>query len=324
MEKINVAILGYGNLGKGVEIGLKNAEDMNLVGVFTRRDPSTVKSETKAYHIDELANFKDKIDVLIMCGGSKSDIPEQGPIMAKDFNTVDSFDTHAKVPAYFDKMNEISLQNKKVSIISTGWDPGLFSINRVLAQAVLPQGETYTFWGKGVSQGHSDAVRRIKGVKDAKQYTIPNTELVEQIKNKNHVEYQNNTAHKREVFVVLENGSDQNEIERQIKTMPDYFADYETTVHFIDEQTMIKDHSGIPHGGEVLRLGQTGNEGKSLYGFSLDLTSNPEFTALVNIAFARAAYKLSKANQYGAKTVLDIPIAMLSKHDGEYLRAHML
>lgn len=324
MAKIQIGILGYGNLGRGVEEGLKKNPDMELAGIFTRRKPEDLDTESPTYSLDDLIDFKNKIDVLIMCGGSKSDIPEQGPKMATFFNTVDSFDNHGKVPEYFEIMDEIAKDNKKVSVISTGWDPGLFSLNRLIGEAVLPQGSTYTFWGKGVSQGHSDAVRRVEGVKKAVQYTLPKEEMIQAIREGRKVNYTGISAHEREVFVVLEEGIDSEIVRKEIVTMPDYFAGYKTTVHFISDEEFEKNHQGIPHGGKVIRQGITANDNISIYEFELNLGSNPEFTASVNIAYARACYKLARAGNYGAKTVLDIAPGLLSMYSMEELRKRLV
>ncbi len=324
MKKIKIGIFGYGNLGKGVEEGLKKNPDMELAGIFTRRNPESLKTSSPAYSSDELKNFKDKIDVLIMCGGSKSDIPEQGPKMAQFFNTVDSFDNHEKIPEYYELMDKITKTNKKVAVISTGWDPGLFSLNRLIGEAVLPQGKTYTFWGRGVSQGHSDAVRRIKGVKKAVQYTLPKEKMVEDIRKGQEVVYTSRTAHDREVFVVLEEGFEKDEIREEIINMPDYFSGYDTRVHFIDDEEFEKNHRGISHGGKVIRQGNTSDESISIYQFELDLASNPEFTASVNIAYARACYRIAKNGDYGAKTVLDIAPGLLSMYSMEELRKRIV
>lgn len=324
MEKIKIGILGYGNLGKGVEEGLKNVSDMELVGIFSRRNSKDLNTSSPVYSVNELDNFKEKIDVLILCGGSKSDIPTQGPEMAKNFNLVDSFDNHGEIPSYFEKMDKVSKENKKVSIISTGWDPGLFSINRVLAESILPQGNTYTFWGKGVSQGHSDAVKRIKGVKKCAQYTIPKDEIVNRIIEGEEVKCTIQVSHKREVFVVLEENSDREKIQREIVDMPNYFLGYETMVHFISEEEFDKNHTGMPHGGMVLRQGYTGDGNLCLYKFQLDLESNPGFTSSVNIAYARACYKLAKEGSFGSKTVLDVPPGYLSMYSMEDLRKRLV
>lgn len=321
---INIGIVGYGNLGRGVEANLANAVDMNLVGVFTRRDPSTIDTKATAYQLDNILDFKDSIDVLILCGGSRSDIPEQGPRLAEHFNTVDSYDNHANIPNYFDTMDKVSKENKTVSIIATGWDPGLFSLNRLISEAVLPQGETYTFWGKGLSQGHGDAVRRVEGIKDAVQYTIPNEDLIGKIQAGESVEYTSKSAHKRDVYAVLEKGADVDNVRDQIVTMPDYFRGYETSVNFISEEELAENHSGLPHGGRVIRSGLTTADNHHLYEFRLDLQSNPEFTAAVNVAYARAAYKLAKEGQSGSKSVFDVAPSYLSPKSAEELRKELL
>lgn len=324
MGKIKIGILGYGNLGKGVEEGLKRNPDMELAGIFTRRKPEDLNTSSPAYYLAKLEDFKNKIDVLIMCGGSKSDIPEQGPKMAQNFNTVDSFDNHGKIPEYYEIMDKIAKANKKVAVISTGWDPGLFSLNRLMGEAVLPQGNTYTFWGKGVSQGHSDAVRRIKGVKKAVQYTLPKEEMIKSLRNGQEVVYTSRAAHDREVFVVLADGFKRDEIREEIVNMPDYFSGYNTKVHFIDDEEFERNHRGIPHGGKVIRQGITSEGNISIYQFELDLASNPEFTASVNIAYARACYRIAQSKDYGAKTVLDIAPGLLSMYSMEELRKRTL
>jgi diaminopimelate dehydrogenase len=329
MQKIRIGILGYGNLGRGVELALNNCPDMKLVGIFTRRSPATVKTAlktTRVMHIDEAENMKDEIDVMILCGGSAKDLPIQGPRFAKLFNTVDSFDTHAKVPEYFEKVDKAAKSAGKISIISTGWDPGLFSINRLMSEAVLPRGKTYTFWGKGVSQGHSDAIRRIDGVKDAKQYTVPIEEAVNKVRSGQNPDLSTRDKHLRDCYVVLEEGADPVRVEHEIKTMPDYFADYETHVTFITEEELRKNHSAMPHGGFVIRSGKTGadNENTSIIEYQLKLDSNPEFTASVLAAYARAAYRLHSEGQSGARTVLDIPPAYLSPKSGAELRKELL
>ena len=319
MKKIRIGIVGYGNLGRGVETGLKYAEDMELVGVFTRRDASEIESESKVYNLKEIDNFKDSIDVLILCGGSANDIPEQAPRLAVDFNTVDSFDNHAHIPEYCNEMDSILKENKRTSVVSSGWDPGLFSINRVLSEAILPHGETFTFWGTGVSQGHSDAIRKVSGVSAAVQYTIPSTELINAIANGEKVDYNSHTAHKRKCYIVAEEGANLDTIRETIVNMPDYFVGYETEVEFIDMEEFEKNHKGMPHGGKVIRRGFTDDINMSLYEFSLNLNSNPQFTAAVNIAYARACYKLHSEGIYGAKTVLDVPIRYLSPKSYEEL-----
>lgn len=324
MNKIRIGIIGYGNLGRGVEVGLANHPDMELVGIFSRRDPKQLEIESPAYLLDDILDFKNKIDVVILCGGSKTDIPEQGPDLIEHFNTVDAYDTHNLIPEYFEKMNNIAKKHETVSVISTGWDPGLFSLNRLIQEAILPKGETYTFWGRGVSQGHSDAVRRVEGVKAAAQYTIPNEELVNEILNGEEVEYNQKNAHVRDVFVVLEDSADQKEVENTIKEMPDYFEGYRTNVTFISMEEYNAKHTDMPHGGRVIRQGQTSNKAVSVIDFSLALESNPEFTAAVNIAYARAAYKLAQNKEYGARTVLDIPPHYLSSKTREELIRDLL
>ncbi len=326
---IKIGILGYGNLGRGVECAVKQNPDMELVAVFTRRDPSTVSILTKdatVCNIADVADWKDKIDVMILCGGSATDLPVQTPEMAKMFNVVDSFDTHAKIPEHFANVDEAAKASGKVGIISVGWDPGMFSLNRMYANAILPQGSDYTFWGKGVSQGHSDAIRRIPGVKDAKQYTIPVDAALDAVRSGKNPELTTREKHTRECFVVLEDGADAASVEEAIKTMPNYFADYDTTVNFISEEELKKNHSGIPHGGFVIRTGKTGwnEENNHVIEYSLKLDSNPEFTSSVIIAYARAAYKLALEGQSGCKTVFDIAPAYLSAQSGAELRDHLL
>ena len=309
--KIRIGILGYGNLGRGVESAVDKADDMELVAVFTRRDASSVKTHTgvPVYNMSQVLEFKDKIDVLILCGGSANDLPTQTPEMAQHFNVIDSFDTHAKIPEHFENVDKASKSANKVSIISVGWDPGMFSLNRLIAQAILPCGKDYTFWGRGVSQGHSDAIRRIEGVKDARQYTIPIEEAVESVRRGENHELTTRQKHKRECFVVAEENADLKKIEEAIVTMPNYFADYDTTVHFISEEELKRDHNGIPHGGSVLRTGTTGfdNENKHVIEYSIKLDSNPEFTSNILAAYARAAYRLSCEGAVGCKTVFDVP-----------------
>lgn len=319
MEKIKIGIVGYGNLGKGVEKAISYNEDMELFGIFTRRNPDTLKTSSPSYKLDEITNYKDEIDVLILCGGSKSDIPEQGPLLSKNFNTVDAYDNHKMIKEYFYKINESSYKNNKTSIISTGWDPGLFSLSRVYSEAILPKGNTYTFWGKGVSQGHSDALRRVDGVKLACQYTIPKEDMIEDIYLGKEVNYTGKTAHKRDCYIVLEKDADKEKIIEEIVNMPDYFQGYETEVFCISEDEFIKNHRDIPHGGKVIRRGFHSEDNSSIYEFSLNLGSNPEFTASVNVAFARACYRLNKKGHIGAMTVLDVPPALLSVHNRDEL-----
>lgn len=326
---IRIGILGYGNLGRGIECAIKQNSDMELVAVFTRRNPETVQILTKGvkvYHVDEAKNLKDQIDVMILCGGSATDLPHQTPEYASMFNVIDSFDTHANIPEHFDCVNHAAKAGGKVAVISSGWDPGMFSLNRLYASAILPQGKDYTFWGKGVSQGHSDAIRRIKGVKDARQYTVPVEASLEAVRNGENPDLTTRQKHIRDCYVVLEDGVDAKKIEEEIKTMPNYFADYDTYVHFISEEELQRDHSGIPHGGFVLRSGKTGwdNENSHLIEYSLKLDSNPEFTASVIVAYARAVYRLAKEGQIGCKTVFDIAPAYLSIMSNEELRATML
>lgn len=324
-----IGILGYGNLGRGVECAVRQNDDMELAAVFTRRDPDTVSILTdtaKVCNIADVADWKDKIDVMIICGGSATDLPVQTPEYVKYFNVIDSFDTHAKIPVHFANVDAAAKETGHIGIISVGWDPGMFSLNRLYANAILPEGKDYTFWGKGVSQGHSDAIRRIKGVKNAKQYTIPVESALEAARSGSNPELTTRQKHTRECFVVLEEGADAAKVEEEIKTMPNYFADYDTTVHFISEEELLANHSGIPHGGFVLRSGVTGREkeNKHLIEYSLKLDSNPEFTASVLIAYARAAHRLSKEGQSGCKTVFDIAPAYLSAKSAEELRASML
>lgn len=326
---IRIGIYGYGNLGRGIECAVKQNDDLELVAVFTRREPALVKIMTdsaKVCNVSEVEQWKDRIDVMIMCGGSATDLPEQTPQLAKMFNVVDSFDTHAKIPEHFANVDASAKSAGKVGIISVGWDPGMFSLNRMYAGAILPQGKDYTFWGKGVSQGHSDAIRRVAGVKDAKQYTIPVDAALASVRNGENPELTTRQKHTRECFVVLEEGADAAKVEAEIKSMPNYFADYDTTVHFIDDEELKKNHSGIPHGGFVIRSGKTGwnEENSHVIEYSLKLDSNPEFTACVLVSYARAAYKLSKEGQAGCKTVFDIAPAYLSAMSGEQLRAGLL
>lgn len=326
MEKIKIGIVGYGNLGKGVELAVKQNLDMDLKAIFTRREPNSLTATTPVYSIQKAMDMKDDIDVMILCGGSATDLPIQGPEFATMFNTIDSFDTHAKIPEYYEKMNKVATSANKVSIISVGWDPGLFSLSRIYFDSVLPDGKTYTFWGKGVSQGHSDAIRRIPGVKNAVQYTIPIDSAVESVRAGLDPELTTGEKHIRECFVVLEENADKDKVEKEIKTMPNYFDEYETTVHFITEEELKKNHSTMPHGGFVIRSGKTGlnSTTKQIAEFSLSLESNPEFTSSVLVSYARAAYRLSKSQQYGAKTVFDIPPAMLSLKTGEEIRKELL
>ena len=326
---IRIGILGYGNLGKGVECAVKHNPDMELAAVFTRRDPAGVKILTpgvKVLPVEEAAGMKDQIDVMILCGGSATDLPVQTPEFARHFNVVDSFDTHANIPQHFEAVDAAAGESGHVGIISVGWDPGMFSLNRLLAGAVLPEGRDYTFWGKGVSQGHSDAIRRIQGVKDARQYTIPVEDALKAVRSGAGPDLTTRQKHTRECFVVAEDGADKKAIEEALVTMPTYFADYDTTVHFISEDELMRDHAGIPHGGFVIRTGRTGweDENSHVVEYSLKLDSNPEFTASVITAYARAAYRLSREGQTGCRTVLDIAPAYLSAQDGAELRKHLL
>lgn len=329
MDKIKIGIVGYGNLGKSAEAGIRQNKDMQLVGIFTRRDPASIKpltSDVKVYHIDEAKNMTDKIDVMLLCGGSMSDLPEQGPQFAAMFNMVDGFDTHAKIPEYFDAVDKEAKRAKKVGLISCGWDPGMFSLSRLFGEVILPEGKTYTFWGKGISQGHSDAIRRVKGVKNAKQYTIPIESAIEAVRKGGNPELTTRQKHIRECFVVAEEGADRARIENDIKTMPNYFADYDTIVHFITEEELQKKHSGIPHGGFSIRTGRTGinNETSHIIEYNIKLDSNPDFTANTMIAYARAVYRLNREGVCGAKTVFDIAPAYLSIKSGEEIRKELL
>ena len=326
---IRIGIMGYGNLGRGIECAIKQNDDLELVAVFTRRDPATVSILTEGAavcNVKDVEDWKDKIDVLMLCGGSATDLPVQTPEYAKLFNVVDSFDTHARIPEHFANVDKAAKENGHIGIISVGWDPGMFSLNRMYANAILPEGKDYTFWGKGVSQGHSDAIRRVEGVKDGKQYTIPVEAALEAVRNGEDPELTTRQKHTRECFVVLEEGADAKKVEEEIKTMPNYFSDYDTTVHFISQEELDRDHSKIPHGGFVLRSGCTGweKENKHIIEYSLKLDSNPEFTSSVLVAYARAAYKLSKEGQSGCKTVFDIAPAYLSAKDGAELRKSLL
>ncbi len=326
---IRIGIFGYGNLGRGIEAAVAKTLDMELCAVFTRRPPEKVKIKTvgvPVYHADTVEAHKDDIDVLIMCGGSATDLPTQTPAMAKLFNVVDSFDTHAKIPEHFRDVDKAARTAGKVALISVGWDPGMFSLNRLYSSAILPDGKDYTFWGRGVSQGHSDAIRRIDGVADAKQYTVPTEAALNMVRSGACPELTTREKHTRECFVVAKEGADRERIEREIKTMPNYFADYDTTVHFISAEELEREHSGIPHGGFVIRTGKTGFEGEHnhVIEYSLKLDSNPEFTASVIVAYARAAYRLARDGASGCKTVLDIPPALLSPESPEELRKKLL
>lgn len=323
-KKIKIAICGYGNLGKGVEKEIVKSEDMELLAIFSRRDSLEIASDVPVVNMKDIEKWIDKIDVVIMCGGSATDLPVQVPAVAKMFNTVDSFDTHAKIPEYFKTVNEGAVSSNKTSLISGGWDPGMFSVMRTYANAIMDQGTTYTFWGKGVSQGHSDAIRRVAGVKNAIQYTIPIEEAMERVRNGENPELTTADKHLRECFVVAEDGADKTAIENEIKTMPNYFSDYNTVVHFISEEELKANHSKMSHGGFVIHSAETGNGNKQIMEYSLKLDSNPEFTASALIALARATYRMNKAGQYGAKTILDVPPAMMSKKSAEELRKDLL
>lgn len=327
--KIRVGIVGYGNLGRGVESSIRQNPDTELVAVFTRRDPSCLEittPEVGVYSYEEMDIFSGKIDVMILCGGSATDLRTQGPFVASKFNTVDSFDTHAKIPEYFEKVNNAALPGRHVSIISVGWDPGMFSVIRLYNNCILPSGRDYTFWGPGVSQGHSDAIRRIEGVKNARQYTLPVKDAVAEVRKGGNPLLTTRQKHTRLCYVVAEEGADTSRIEQEIKSMPNYFSDYETTVRFISDDEFRKEHSTMPHGGFVIRSGATGlkSESKQLIEYSLKLDSNPEFTASVLVAYARAAHRLSQMGDSGAKTVFDIAPALLSPMPGEDLRKEFL
>lgn len=328
MEKIRIAIMGYGNLGRGIECAVRQNEDMELVAVFTRRDPSSVKtvSGVPVYGIDELRGRKDEIDVLMLCGGSATDLPRQTPEYAEYFNVIDSFDTHANIPEHFAAVDQAARKGGRTAMISVGWDPGMFSLNRLYANAILREGSDYTFWGKGVSQGHSDAIRRIDGVKDARQYTVPVEAALESVRACENPELTTRQKHTRECYVVAEEGADKARIENEIKTMPNYFADYDTTVHFITQEELERDHAGIPHGGLVLRTGKTGVNGEHnhVIEYSLKLDSNPEFTACVLTAYARAVYRMNREGMTGCKTVFDVAPAYLCAMSPEEMRAHLL
>ena len=326
---MRIAILGYGNLGRGVESAVRQNPDMELVAVFTRRAPESVKLQSAGVpvlHVDDAPKMKDEIDVLILCGGSATDLPVQTPAMAKYFNVIDSFDPHAKIPAHFAAVDAAAKASGKVAVISVGWDPGLFSLNRLYARAILPNGADYTFWGKGVSQGHSDAIRRIEGVLDARQYTVPVPAALDAVRSGACPSLTTREKHTRECYVVVADGADKARIEREIVTMPNYFADYDTTVHFITMEEMKCDHASLPHGGKVIRTGKTGFNGETdqIIEYSLTLGSNPEFTSSVLVAYARAAYRMAQKGESGCKTVLDIPPAMLSYEDEDTLRATLL
>lgn len=324
---IKIGIAGYGNLGRGVESAIYQNPDMELIGVFSRRNPADLallNNDVKVYPIDEIEQFKEQIDVLILCGGSKNDLPVQGPQFAQHFTTIDSFDTHEDIPAYFEKVDAVAKPNKHTSIISVGWDPGLFSLNRLFGEAILPEGTTYTFWGKGLSQGHSDAVRRLEGVKDGVQYTLPSEEAIESVRRGENPEFTKSDSHKRECYVVLEDDADEAEVERAIKTMPHYFVDYDTTVHFITEEQMRTEHNHMPHGGFVIRSGESEAGNNQIVEFSLKLNSNPEFTASVLVAYARAAHRMHADGITGAKTIYDVAPSYISQYTQDVLRRDYL
>ena len=325
---IRIGILGYGNLGKGVESAILQNPDMTLVGVFSRRDPDSFKTLTNApvFKIEDAFNMVDQIDVMILCGGSATDLPEQTPQMAKYFNVVDSFDTHARIPEHYANVDDVAIRSGKTAIISVGWDPGMFSLNRLYAGAILPDGQDYTFWGKGVSQGHSDAIRRVEGVADARQYTVPVQSALDAVRSGQNPELTTRQKHTRECYVVAKPGADLEKIENEIVNMPNYFADYDTTVKFVSQEELDKNHKGIPHGGFVIRSGKTGlnKEHNHIIEYSLKLDSNPEFTSSVLVAYARAAVRMNKIGMKGCQTVLDVPPAYLSSFDGEYLRKTLL
>jgi diaminopimelate dehydrogenase len=323
-KKIRAGIVGYGNLGRGVEMALKQNPDFQLEAIFTRREASDVNASVKTVHISEIGKYKGTIDVMILCGGSATDLPEQAPKIAAMFNTVDSFDTHAKIPEYFNKLDETAKKAGTIALMSIGWDPGLFSMLRMLSGAVLPEGKDYTFWGRGVSQGHSDAIRRIPGVKNGIQYTIPVESALEKVRSGNDPELTTREKHERVCYVVAEDGADKEKIADSIKNMPNYFADYNTTVNFITEDELKANHSGMPHGGFVIRTGKTGAATRQKIEFNLELGSNPEFTASVLTAYARAAYRLASEGQTGARTVFDIPLGYLSPKSGDELRKELL
>src|SRR5690554_6320619 len=326
-ERIRIAIAGYGNLGRGTEAAIAQNPDMQLTGIYSRRDPGSVQpldASVPVRRLDDIAQYKQEIDVLILCGGSKNDLPEQGPALASQFNTVDSYDTHARIPQYFEAVDAAARSGGNVALISVGWDPGLFSLNRLFGEVVLPQGETYTFWGKGLSQGHSDAVRRVPGVRAAVQYTVPSNEAIEQVRAGSRPTLSTRQKHTRECFVVLEEGADANTVREAIVTMPDYFADYDTTVTFISEETLRSEHSAMPHGGFVIRSGESGAGDNQVIEYSLTLNSNPGFTSSVLVAYARAARRLKQAGESGARTVFDVAPGLLSPRPAADLRRDLL
>lgn len=323
-NKIRIGIVGYGNLGCGAELAVSRNPDMELIAVFTRRDPDTLDSKCNTRHISKILDFKNKIDVMILCGGSAKDLDEQGPMIVSHFNTVDSFDNHTQIPEYFEKMDKSAKKSSKLGLISVGWDPGLFSLNKLLGQSILPDGRNYTFWGDGISQGHSDAIRRIEGVKNGVQYTVPIQEVLDRVRNYEDIDIPANKRHKRICYVCAEDGADLAMIENEIKTMPNYFAGYDTSVFFISEEELIKNHSRMPHGGLVIRTGITGENNRQTMEFKLTLDSNPEFTSSVAAAYARAVFRLSKEGKIGAISVFDVPFAYLSPMSDEELRKKLL
>lgn len=326
-ERIRIGIVGYGNLGRGVELAAEKCADIEVKGIFTRRDPQSVQpanAQLSVHRMDALADFKDDIDVLVLCGGSKSDLPEQGPELAAGFCTVDSFDTHAKIPQYFERVDAAARSAGTTAVIAVGWDPGLFSLNRLYGEAILPEGATYTFWGKGVSQGHSDAIRRVPGVRHAVQYTLPSSDAIDRVRTGNQPELATREKHTRDCYVALEEGADAEAVRQAIVSMPDYFADYDTSVTFVSEEELRSEHSAMPHGGFVIRSGRTGESSAQVVEYSLRLDSNPEFTASVLIAYARAAKRLNRSGEVGAKTVFDIAPGLLSPKSPEQLREELL
>lgn len=323
-SKIRIGIVGYGNLGRGTKLAISQNPDMELIAIFTRREPSSLNSNSNIIHISKILDFKDKIDVMILCGGSANDLDEQGPMIVSNFNTVDSFDNHERIPEYFDKINQSAKSSNNLGLISVGWDPGIFSLYKLLGLSVLPDGKNYTFWGKGLSQGHSDAIRRIDGVKYGVQYTIPIKEALEKARNFENIDIPGNKGHKRVCYVCPEEEADQDKIEKEIKTMPNYFANYHTTVHFISEKEFKEEHSKMPHGGVVMRTGVTGEGNRQKMEFNLSLDSNPEFTSSVLVAYARAVFKLAKEGKTGAISIFDIPLGYLSPMSSEELRKNLL
>ena len=323
-KKIKVGIVGYGNLGRGVESAITQTGDLELEAIFTRRNVNDINTKSKVDNVKNIENYKDIIDIMILCGGSANDLGKQAPEVSKTFNIVDAFDNHSKIPEYFEMLNKIAKDNNTLSLIATGWDPGLFSLNRVLFESILPEGVSYTFWGKGVSQGHSDAIRKIEGVKLGVQYTIPNTDAISKIRQGTNPDLSLKERHKRLCYVVADENADQDQIENNIKTMPDYFEPYDTSVEFISEDDFKRNHQGMPHGGFVIRTGSSANNNNQRMEFILDLKSNPEFTASVLVAYARAIYKISKEGKTGTLTVFDIPFGYLSEKSPEQLRKDYL